>query len=390
MRNLSIFLLAMLFLACTKKVEPTPVVKTCQELGNCPPIVDISTPIDPGIGDSRKGEMRNITSKELVAEMGPGWNLGNSFDTRALDKTAWGNPLPTPEMIAAIKAQGFGVLRIPITWLYHIQSSAPYKVDVNYLDRVQKIVNAAIDQGMHVSINVHHDEEWLFPSDFNFPESEKRYKALWEQVARRFKEYGDKLMFETLNEARRVGSANEWSGGTSSERDQINKYHQIAVDAIRKSGGNNDKRHLLISSYAASTTQAAIDQLKVPNDDPRVIISLHTYFPWSFAGQPIAEGGTARWGSDSEKNGLKNELARIHAKWGIERGRAIMLTEFGAINKSNLEDRVNYVQFYTSEAFKLGMKTVIWDDGGNFGLFNRKNLTWNFPTIANVAVNPKN
>jgi len=129
----------------------------------------------------------------------------------------------------------------------------------------------------------------------------------------------------------------------------------------------------MVSTYAASTTQSAFADLIIP-DDPNIIVSIHSYFPWIFAGLNLDEGGTNNWGSDADKIALDNELDRIKKRWVTQENRPVILGEWGAKDKNNLSTRVG------------GLVPVIWDDGGNFGLYDRHAMSWRYPEIARAVV----
>ncbi len=333
------------------------------------------------------GTIRDITSAELVAEMGVGWNLGNSLDVESADKTAWGNPLPSQAIINKVYDMGFRTLRVPITWSYNQLSSAPYTIQTGYLRTVQETVNYGISKGMHVIIDVHHDNSWIRPTNADAPAVKERLGSLWTQVATLFEPYGDQLIFETLNENRLLNSPEEWSGGTAEGRAVLNEYHKTSLDAIRATGGNNAGRHIMISTYAASTVPVAMNDLVIPNDDERVIISLHTYFPWQFTGQ---DGGVATWGSAQERTALEAELDRVYNKWVVQEQRPVILGEWGARDRNNVPVREDYFQFYVEKSLERGLLPVVWDDGGNFRILNRANLTWHFPTLAETIIEAGN
>ena len=333
------------------------------------------------------GTIRNISSMNLVAEMGVGWNLGNSLDVENRDKTAWGNPLPTQAIIDKVFDMGFRTLRIPVTWDYHQQATATYIIEEDYLTRVQEAVNYGISKNMHVILNIHHDNSWIRPTNADAPIVKLRLASLWTQVANRFKNYSDKLIFETLNENRLLNSPEEWIGGTEEGRNVLNEYHLEALNAIRATGSNNTGRHIMISTYAASTIPVAMDDLIIPNNDDRVIISLHTYFPWPFAGP---DDPLAVWGSDEDKAALRAEFDRIRDKWILQEQRPVILGEWGAVDKNNLDVREGYYEFYVSESTARGLLPIVWDDGGNFRMLDRTNLNWHFPTLADIIVASEN
>lgn len=361
--------------------EPTPTPITPS-----PDPMDMMDMMDDDMTIDIRGEIRDISSLELVAEMGVGWNLGNSFDVRDADKTAWGNPLPTSTHIKAIKEFGFKTLRIPVTWDYNMLKTAPYTVETPFLARVQNIVEAGLLNDMHVIINTHH-EDWIIPTTAMAPEINARLSGLWTQIATHFADYGDKLIFEVMNEPRHIDTPEEWSGGTAEGRSTINEYHQTCVNAIRATGGKNAKRHIMVSTYAASTTPPAFADLIVP-DDPNIIMSIHSYFPWSFAGQD--DGGTNNWGNADEKAALDSELDRIKERWVTQENRPVILGEWGSKDKNNLTARIGYADYYARGAVSRGLVPIIWDDGGNFGLYDRHALNWKYLEIARAVVDAGN
>lgn len=338
------------------------------------PITEINL---PGIG-----EARDISSFDLVEEMGVGWNLGNWFDVTSRDKTFWGNPVPSKAMIDMVRAMGFKTLRIPVTWGFHQDSNAPYEIETSYLNQVQDVVDYGFENGMHVIINVHHDDDWVKPNTDESDLAIARLSSLWTQVANHFIAYNDSLIFETLNEPRLKGIPEEWSGGTSEGRGFINDFHLAAVNAIRETGGNNEKRHIMIPTWAASTVPVAMESLVIPNDDPKIIVSLHSYFPWPFAGE-----ASISWGSDQDKTDLMGELDKIRQKWIIEEERPVVLGEWGSVEENMLQTRIDYAEFYAKEAAERGLLTIVWDDGGRFRMLNRHGLSWDYESLASAIVN---
>ncbi|GGG53068.1 endoglucanase [Croceivirga lutea] len=326
-----------------------------------------------------------ISPNELVLKMGVGWNLGNSFDVESRDKTAWGNPLPTKAMIDLVANSGFNTLRIPVTWGYHQDENSPYAIEPDYLNRVQDVVDIALENQLIVIINVHHDDDWVKLEADKKDDVIARLSSLWTQVATRFKAYDNRLIFEILNEPRLKGTPLEWNGGNAESRAILNEYHKAGVEAIRAVEGFNANRVLMVSTYAASTIDEVMNDLIIPNSDENILISLHSYFPWSFAGE---ENGPSEWGSEAEKEALKNEMEKIYQKWVVSENRNVILGEWGSRNKNNLEDRVAYATNYTQLALQYGFIPIVWDDGGNFRLQNRNTISWQYSEIVDAITNP--
>ncbi len=331
------------------------------------------------------GVIRNITAKALVADMKPGWNLGNSFDVRSSDKTLWGNPLPTTALVDAVYNRGFRTLRLPITWGYNMGDAPGFEIQSAYLSRINSIVQHAIEKGMYVIINSHHDDEWIVPTVANAATTRLRLSRVWTQIAEHFKNYSDYLIFELLNEPRHVGTPEEWTGGTEEGRRVLNTYYQTALDAVRATGGNNALRKIMIAPYAASTLKVAWDGFEIPNEDKDVIISLHAYFPFPFA----LEGSDPDWGSDADKQAVDALMNRIEAEF-ITKDRPVVMGEWGSVGTLAIaSERLKHASYYTQACLSKGIVPIVWDNGNanEFGLISRVGLSWNFPTLADAAAN---
>lgn len=351
---------------------------------------------NPNEGDNMASEfddgvMRNLSSVEAVAEMKTGWNLGNSLDAEGPDETFWGNPATTMAMIDEVAQRGFNTLRVPVTWRFHQGSAPDYIIEKNWLDRVEEVVNYGRANNMYVIINVHHDDTWIIPTYEKGDEVKDRLSKLWTQIANRFKNYSDYVIFETLNEPRFEGSSEEWTGGTAEGRDMVNQYHKTSLDAIRATGGNNNSRPIMISTYAASTIPQAMNDLIIPNNDDRTIISLHSYFPFPFT----LEGTDSTWGTDNDKAQLEAEMDRIKTKF-TDNGKAVVLGEWSSGNQGNLQDRLAHASYYAQAAADRGFASIWWDNGNSgvsndgLAIFNRQTLSWPFGEIADIIVQANN
>ncbi len=351
---------------------------------------------NPNEGDGMASEfddgvMRNLSSVEVVVEMKTGWNLGNSLDVEGPDETFWGNPVTTKAMINEVSNRGFNTLRVPVTWRFHQGPAPNYIVEESWLDRVEEVVNYGRANNMYVIVNVHHDDSWIIPTYEKGDEVKDRLSKLWTQIAIRFKNYSDYVIFETLNEPRYENTPEEWTGGTAEGRDMVNQYHQVSLDAIRATGGNNSSRQIMISTYAASTIPQAMNDLVIPNNDERTIISLHSYFPFPFT----LAGTDNTWGTDGDKAQLEAEMDRIKAKF-IDNGMAVVLGEWSSGNQNNLEDRLAHATYYAQAAAERGFASIWWDNGNSgvsndgLAIFNRQTLTWPFGEIADIIVQANN
>lgn len=357
---------------------------------------DGSVPANAGINTEQDKNTDNKTDKnssegmsaaEIVKDMKIGWNLGNTLDCYNVTwevsdfETAWGNPRTTKAMIDAVKKEGFNAVRIPVSWNEHMNGN---KIDGDWLNRVNEVVDYVIDNDMYAIINVHHDDyTWLNPSKADEAAVKAKLVSIWEQLSERFRNYDQHLLFEGMNEPRIIGGQDEWTGGTAEEREVINHLFQAFVDTVRKSGGNNSSRALIITSHAASIEADAVNDIVVPDDD-RIIVSIHYYSPWDFAG---GENGKSDWGSDSEKKELDKGFDFLKSKF-IDKGVPVIIGEFGATNKNNDSVRASYMEYYVKSAKSRGITCFIWDNGtkDEFGLLDRNSLTWHFKNVVDAAV----
>lgn len=334
--------------------------------------------------ESSTGSFRSAS--EIVSAMNVGWCLGNTLDCYdykdyAKDgETAWGNPKTTAAMIKSVKDAGFNAIRIPVTWGEHMNGDT---IDSAWMSRVKEVVDYAYSEGMFVILNMHHDDySWFNPTDSEYAADSARLKEIWRQISETFKDYGDRLLFEGMNEPRTIGSANEWNGGTSAERAVINKYEQDFVDTVRASGGNNAERTLIVTSYAASAVDSAINDVKIPSGG-NIIVSVHYYAPWKFS-----DGQTTEF-TESGKKELDATFAKLKSKF-IDNGTPVIIGEFGCVAAASDSVRSDYYNYYVSAAKKYGIACFVWDNNvesgeSSFGIFNRDKLSWN-NTILNGII----
>lgn len=369
------------------------------------PAAETSTEATPSItaeaAPTKEGEtqvtgspspIRDIPSIELVKEIKIGWNLGNTLDATGgsglSSETSWGNPKIDKAMIDAIKQGGFNTLRIPTTWEKHLGAAPDYVIDNAWLDRVQEIVDYGIENGMFVILNLHH-EEWHFPSYDNEATAIDILTKVWKQIADRFQNYDEHLIFEGLNEPRQKGTANEWNGGDKEGQEVVNHFNEAFVKTIRSSGGNNPLRHLMIPPYAATSSTSAWDNFNLPKDD-KIIVSIHAYTPYDFA---LNTAGTSKWSLNNKSDtGAITSLMDNIDRYFLSKGYPVILGEFGAVNKDNLEQRTAWANFYVKSAKEKGIPCIWWDNGAVsgsgelFGLLNRRTHNFHYPEIVEALM----
>ena len=241
-----------------------------------------------------------------------------------------------------------------------------------------------LSNNMYVIINIHHDDSWIIPTFAMEEHVSDQLDKVWTQIANHFKNYGDFLIFETINEPRHIDTPEEWTGGTEEGREVVNRYQQVCLDAIRKTGGNNSLRHIMVSSYTAFTTNQVLDDFRMP-DDERTIVSVHGYLPFS-----MLTGNRKDWGSDSDRDEMDAFLDNVYNRF-TSQGIPVVMGEWGTSDYDNTEDRIAHADYYAGGCATRNIVPIWWCVGGQFegtsGIFNRVTLDWTFGDIADTIIN---
>lgn len=326
--------------------------------------------------DTQKSISENPTASELVGDIVMGWNLGNSLDSHTREneglasETSWQNPKITKEMIDAVKATGINAMRVPVTWYNHMDSN--YKIDDEWMNRVEEVVNYVLDNDMYCIINVHHDtgeNGWLRASSNNLEENKKKFTAIWEQICERFGGYGNKLLFEGFNEI--LNEDNNWVNPNKDSINVVNELNQLFVDTVRSTEGNNAERCLIVNTYCAGANREVTRGFVLPTDtvSDKLIVEAHVYQPYYFV-STTSENATT-WAKD--KGTLEYYLKNMYETF-VMNGVPVIIGEFGCINSRRMVERQTWLQYYMETCRKYGIKCFWWDNGSDYKIFNRRNM----------------
>ena len=360
----------------------------------------------------------DLNQSQIVEAMGPGWNLGNQLESvtdNVPEETNWGNPVITEKLIQSVKAAGFKSIRIPVSYFAKIDDDKDYTIDSKWLDRVQEVVDYCIKNDLYAVINIHGDGyntidgSWLLCNGKNQTEIKKKYKKVWKQIAERFKNYDEHLLFESMNE--------EFDGSYAEPNKEyyqnINDYNQIFVDTVRKTGDNNTKRWLIIPGWNTNIDYTAGDYgFKLPTDqyrdksidkeEQRIMISVHYYSPWDFCGGE--NGVITQWGNEADdpsktsttcdETYMKNQLNLMKTTFA-DKGYPVFIGEYGSIDKTSYDSENEYYRAYFARKLcqlsrKNGCIPMYWDNGYNgvhgFGLFDRTTCEVTQPVIIDAIM----
>ena len=348
------------------------------------------------------GVMREgLTALEATRLMGNGINLGNTLEacdsnvgiktnTPLSYETHWGQPKTTQAMIDGMKAAGFDTIRIPVAWMTNATHlyEGDYTIDADYMDRVEEVVRYARKAGMYVIVNDHWDGGWY--GMFGSESAETRalameaYKGMWQQIAERFRDYSDYLIFESANEE--LGTRFDENSAlycsdsvvtylNDDERYALtNEINQTFVDVVRATGGNNATRFLLIAGYGTNIDQTCDDRFQMPKDTAvsKLMVSVHYYDPWSYCGASSAVSAT-KWGKVSDYEYMDQQLAKM-TKF-TEAGYGVVIGEYGALPCSDgLKDNtLAYHTAFLDACTKYDLTNCLWDCSG---LYKRVSQTF--------------
>lgn len=336
----------------------------------------------PASAAGTETEMRDISTMELIRDMGIGINLGNTFEscgdwiaqwgdgTPNAYETAWGSPTVTKEMIQGYADAGFSVVRVPVAWSNMMADDGSYTINPAYMSRVQQVVEWILDEDMYVILNLHWDGGWLEKLPEDHDECMKKYSSIWNQIADEFSGYDDYLIFESQNEELGWNTLwNKWSGSTDGKAESygyVNEINQTFVNIVRNSGGNNTQRHLLISGYNTDIELTCDPLFKMP-DDPagKCAVSVHYYTPAGFAIlEEDADWGKASptWGTEAEYNELNKYMDMLVSRF-TSQGIPVIIGEYGCPkNNKETESVRRFLSSVCEAAASRGaICPVLWD-----------------------------
>ena len=359
------------------------------------------------------------SAADAAVHMGIGWNLGNTLESNSGDvdnmwieaftqrttkdyDTAWGQPLATRELIHMFREEGFGAIRVPVTWYPHMgtltvtvsdnkghwdmSTWTGNTVDPVWIARVKEVVGYVLDEGMYCILNVHHDTgaastAWLRADNAVYDKVKDRYKALWQQIATEFQDYGQRLVFESFNEM--LDAKGTWNASTAEAHEVINKFNADFVSTVRATGGKNTYRNLILNTYAASTQPAALQAFKLPEDavQGHLMAEVHSYAPYRFAFDTDNPQTVFDQNCENEVKGIIEDLN----KYFVSKGIPCVLGEYGAdTSKRSETELAKQASCYVAAATKYNIPCFYW-----MGLSNESDRAvpqWTKPKLKDALL----
>jgi len=376
---------------------------------------------------------------DMVSQMGRGINLGN-----VLSAPAEGNWSPAVEeqYFIDVATAGFTNVRIPIDFFgtrttgdtsgyssaagtsgNYSGTSADYTVLLAYLDRIEQVIEWSLNQGLVTILDFHGSNlksEFIYTFDideteYTHPTSAKRaadnekFRAIWAQVADRFKEHSENLLFEVINEP--------YFHMSKADMDTLNT-DVLAV--IRASGGSNDTRNVIITGGTGTSHEAPLQiEPSIIAGDSYLIATFHYYQPFDFTSSSADSRFVYSWGTAEDKNTLTARFDEV-SSWASVNQIPVFVGEFGADNSGGYNystgdlnvisnnatgfanggpentSRVEYHRFVAEQAINRGFSFAAWDSGpkSNKTIHKRTDSSvtenYNISGFSVTNYNPKN
>ena len=340
---------------------------------------------------------KKFTVTDAVIDMSPGWNLGNALDSIP-NEDSWNNKPTRRYTIEDIKKAGFRSIRIPVTWTHHTGPAPFFKVDPAWMDRVEEVVDWALEEDLWVILNVHHDSwEWMNvmrvdPVTGKYVNDYENYivrlEKLWSQIAKRFSKKSLKLIFEILNEP----NDGQWEPKPEKPEnpknpavrhdlscDEMNRINNRILNLIRKTGGLNKKRFVMVAGPGNDPEKTL--KCYTPINDPNIIMTVHYYAPWDFVS---GWWGHYTWGTTNEKKYAEEIFNKLNEAY-VKKGLPVVVGEWGAFTRTELFSKWYYYNYLGQLMRRYNMAAIWWDNGADH--FDREKRRWRDPVVKDIVVN---
>jgi endoglucanase len=329
--------------------------------GPLPTVEEQPAPTQAPTGTQPAIAERDAFAYEQNRRLGRGVNLGNALE--APREGEWGVTLEE-KFFATIKAGGFDSLRVPIRWNAHAALEEPYTIEPAFFERIDWVVDNALENDLAVILNIHHYEEMMSAPK----EQRERFLAIWRQIAGHYQDAPDSVFFELLNEPNSILSAG-------------NTWNELAGEAIQVIRQTNPRRTIVVGPVEWNSVPN-LHKLQLPEEDRNLIVTFHYYLPFNFTHQG-AEWvdnmdrylGTTWTGSSNERGSINFDLD-LAANWGKRNARPIFMGEFGAYSKADMDSRALWTAHMARQAEARGISWAYWEFCAGFGVYDRATADW--------------
>lgn len=255
---------------------------------------------------------------------------------------------------------GFNTVRVNLQAFAHMDGLN--RLSPEWFKTLDWIVDNALANNLSVII----DEHDYVPCGEDAAMCRAKLTAFWEQVAPRYKNTPHQVMFEILNEPNKAITTPLW-----------NAILKECLAIIRQT---NPERNVVIGPSWWNSINS-LNTLELPSDDHHIIVTVHYYLPMRFTHQGAAwSKDTANlsgitWGTGAEKEAVAKDFAVVQ-DWSKANNRPILLGEFGAYDKGDMDSRVKYTSTVARTAESLGWAWTYWQFDSDFIVYNVDKDAW--------------
>ena len=284
------------------------------------------------------------------------------------------------EHFKIVKDGGFSTVRINLHPFRHMDKDEPYRLSSSWFEVLDWAVENALKNRLMVIVDMH---------EFNAmgadPQSNKeKFLSFWRQVAEHFKDASDasdkseNILFEILNEPSGKLTGELWDN-----------YYREALAIIRQT---NLTRTVIIGPPSWNSVNS-LNELKLPEDDRNIIVTVHYYLPMDFTHQGASwvgrkdKVGVEWFGTDEEKQAIIRDFQKVQ-DWSKKHNRPIFLGEFGAYDKGPMDSRTRYTSCVARTAEGMGFSWAYWQFDSDFIVYDISRDLWVEP-IHSALIPPK-
>jgi endoglucanase len=277
------------------------------------------------------------------------------------------------EYFGVIRAGGFDTVRVNLFPFSHMGAGPEHRLNDPWWKTMDWIVTNASAAHLNVIIDLHEFETTAKDAEGN----KERFLAFWRQVALHFQNEPSSVVFEILNEPNGEMTSEVW-----------NQQLAEALSVIRES---NPTRTVIIGPAFWNSIDH-LSELKLPDKDRHIIVTVHYYTPMDFTHQgaswvqPPYKVGVTWMATTEERGRIESDFQNVQ-NWAKQHERPVFLGEFGAYDKGDMASRARYTACVARTAEHLGWSWAYWQFDRDFIVYNVEKKQWVKP-IYNALIPP--
>jgi endoglucanase len=261
-----------------------------------------------------------------------------------------------------IRAGGFDSVRVNLQPFRHMGAAPEWRLNDSWWRTADWIVTNALAANLNVILDCHEYTTMGRDAAGN----KDRFLAFWRQAAPHFRNAPSKVLFEILNEPNGKMTPELW-----------NQYLAEALAIIRES---NPARTVVIGPAFYNSIDH-LEELKLPERDRHLIVTVHYYLPMDFTHQGAAWAGRqdkmgVPWiGTIEEQAAVATDFNKAQS-WAERHERPIFLGEFGAYDKADMASRARYTDCVARTAEWCGWSWAYWQFDSDFVAYDILRERW--------------